>query len=211
MMTPKRFFFVMCGVLALLVLLGVGSAVMANNMLTKKNTKLSELKLENEVLEQQKVAILQAQKDIEKYEDLEKIAKQIVPQDKDQARTVRELVALAQQSGIDIGSLSFPSSNLGVKAAPAPKAAEGEASTTPKVTAPPITQVTPVEGIQGVYKLEVTVQNGDPATFPKLITFLEKLETNRRTAQVTDITITPNSANRSNLSFTMKVTVYIKP
>ena len=211
-MSPKQFFFVMIGALALLGLLGVGSVAMANDMLTKKNNKLSELKLENEVLEQQKTAILQAQKDIEKYADLEKLAKQIVPQDKDQARTVREVIALAAQSGIDISSITFPSSSLGQKAAPAAKPAEGESgSATPKATTPPVTQVTAVDGIPGVYRLDITVQTGDPATYAKLIAFLKSLEANRRTAQVVDLTITPSSSNRNFLSITMKVSVYVKP
>jgi len=209
-MSPKRFYFVMVGVLILMGVLAGSGAVMANKLLTKKTARLSELKLENEVYERQKEDVIRAQKDLDKYADLEKIAKQIVPQEKDQARTTREILNLAQQAGIDIASVTFPSSTLGQKAAPVAKPAEGEAApTTP--AAPPITQVKPVDGITGVYQLEITVQNGDPATYPKLINFLKRLEINRRTAQVVDLTITPNAANRNVLTFSMKINLYIKP
>jgi len=209
-MSPKQFYFVMVGVLILMGVLAGSGAVMANKLLTKKTARLSELKLENEVYERQKEDVIRAQKDLDKYADLEKIAKQIVPQEKDQARTTREILNLAQQAGIDIASVTFPSSTLGQKAAPVAKPAEGEAApTTP--AAPPITQVKPVDGITGVYQLEITVQNGDPATYPKLINFLKRLEINRRTAQVVDLTITPNAANRNVLTFSMKINLYIKP
>lgn len=213
-MNSKRFFFVMCGVVGLLCVASIAAVVLSNNMLAKKTSRLTDLKLENRVLEEQKISVLQAQKDIEKYAELERIAKQIVPQDKDQARAVREIVQIAQSSGISIASVSFPSSSLGATPAPAAKPAEGEGGSTeaPKPTTPPVTQVKPVDGISGVYQLEITVQSSqDTATFTKLVDFLKKLELNRRTSSVSNITITPNTNNRSLLSFTMTINVYIKP
>lgn len=211
-LSSKYFFFVMVGIVVLLALLCVGGLGLGNSLLTKKTQKLTELKLENRVLDEQKIAVVQAQKDLEKYAELERIAKQVVPQDKDQAKTVREIIKFAEEAGIGITSVSFPSSTLGAAPAPAPKAADGEASTAPKATTPPITQVKPVDGVPGVYQLEITIQSSpDSVTFPKLLTFLKKLESNRRTSQVNSINITPNATNRSQLSVTMIINVYIKP
>jgi hypothetical protein len=213
-MTSKRVFLVMCGVVALLAILSFAAVVLGNNLLAKKNSKLTELKLESEVLEQQKVSILQAQKDIEKYAELERIVKQIVPQEKDQARTVREIIQFAEDAGIRIASITFPSSSLGQAAPAAPKPAEGEAAAPAPAApaAPPVTQVKPVDGINGVYQLEINVQSvADTATFPTMIEFLKKLESNRRTSNVTNIMITPNAGNRTLLTYNMTINVYIKP
>jgi hypothetical protein len=208
----KRFFYVMVGVVMLLSGLTVATVVLGNMALTKKTSKLTDLKLENRVLDEQKLSVAQAQKDIDKYAELERVAKQIVPQDKDQAKAVRELVKLAEQSGVSVASVSFPSSNLGT-AAPAPvKPADGEAAAPAAPAAPAISQVKPVDGITGLYQMDITLQsNPDTTTFPELVEFLRLLESNRRTATISSINITPNSTNRSQLTFTMTLYVYIKP
>jgi hypothetical protein len=213
-MNPKNLYFVLVGVLVLLGLLSVGAVVMGNKVLTDKSRKLSELKLENEVVARQKQDIVSAKINIEKYDELNKIAKQIVPQDKDQAKTVREISLFAQAAGIGIKSISFPASSLGKKAEPAAKPAEGEekpaASSTP--AAPPVTQVKPVAGLNGVYELEIVLNSAtDTATFSSLIEFLKDLESNRRTAHVSQMIVTPSAKDRNSLTFTINFKVYIKP
>jgi hypothetical protein len=44
-----------------------------------------------------------------------------------------------------------------------------------------------------------------------MLDFLKGLENNRRTALVSDITITPDSKNSSNVSFNLTLDEYIKP
>lgn len=211
-MNSKRVFFIMIGLVCLLVIAAAGSVVLGNQALAKKTSRLAELKLENRVLEEQALSVTQAQKDIDKYAELERIAKQIVPQDKDQAKAVREIVKLAQESGISLASISFPSSNLGQAAAPAAKPTEGETAAPAAPAAPSISQVKAVDGIAGLYQLDITTQsNPDTTTYPELITFLHKLESNRRTATISSINITPNSGNRNQLTFTMTLSIYIKP
>lgn len=196
-LSPKRFFYVMTGWVVLLLVLSVGAVVVGNNMLVSKNNRLSELKLENSVLDEQRIALAQAKRDIAQYSDLESIAKQIVPQEKDQARTVRELVRFGNETGVNITSVGFPFSTLGDAAA--------------KSKAGTITQVEPVEGLSGVFQMEVNLGTGSSIDFPRLIAFLDRLESNRRTSQVDEITITPNIENRDMLDFTLKLNVYIKP
>ncbi len=215
-MSTKKVYFGLIGVLVLLVI-GAGAALfLGNAMLQSKSSKLVELKLENRVLEEQQVALKQANKDIEKYAELETITKNIVPQDKDQAKSVREIIQIANESGINIASITFPTSTLGAaQPKPAPAADTG-GTETPKPAAPaapPVTQVKPVSGINGVYELEITIQSdaNQPTTYASLINFLTKLEQNRRTAQVAQINIQPKPDDIQSLTFSIVINVFIKP
>lgn len=207
-MSSKKVYFIMLGAILLLVALGAASLVMGSKLLNKQSEKLVELKLEDRLLEEQQIALVEANRNIEKYSELEKIAKSIVPQEKDQARAVREITQFAAESGITLKSISFPTSNLGQKVPPVSPGAEGGPP-----AAPPVTQVKPVEGIPGVYSLEITIQSADErgATYGGFLDFLERLERNRRTAHVTNISITPSTTVPNALSFSLIVNVYIKP
>ena len=211
-MNSKKVFFVMIGLLSLLGIMLITTVVAGDKLLRKQSDKLASLKLEDQVIEMQQASLVQANKDLQKYAELKSIAKQIVPQDKDQARAAREIISLAEQSSIRISSLTFPSSTLGQPVPKAPAAAEGAAEP-PKNTAPPVTQVKPVDGIKGLYYLDIAIASDSnrPVTYNKLVEFLERLENNRRTAQVSQISIQPDPRNRTGLNFTLTVTVYIKP
>ncbi len=212
-MTPKKAFFITLGSLVFVVILTIGGVVMGTSLLKKKSAELVELKLQDKLIEEQQIALIQANKDIEKYEELESIAKAIVPQDKDQAKTVRELTAIAEQSRIKINSITFPDSSLGTaQAAPAPTTtSDGATPAPPKVQTPAISQVKPVSGINGLYELEVTIAvNQIAPTFNQLIDFLGRLEQNRRTAHVTAISINPGP-NRNLVEFDLTMSVFVKP
>ncbi len=203
-MTSKKLFFGMLASTALL-LLGVFAALFGSvQILTKQSNSLVELKLQNRVLEEQQTSLIQAKKAIEKYSPLDQIARKVVPQDKDQAKAVRDISSLASSSGIKLSGISFPASSLGQKNTATPGAQK---------TPTNVTQVTPVSGIPGVYVMEITVQQDTaaPITYDKLIEFLGKLETNRRTAQVTNVTVQPNAKDRRLLTFSLILNAYIRP
>lgn len=212
-MTAKKAFFITLGSLVLITVLTVAGVAFGTSLLKKKSAELVELKLQDKLIEEQQVALVQANKDIEKYQELETISKTIVPQDKDQAKTVREIITLADQSRIKISSITFPSSTLGTKpASPAPTTSGDGSTTTPKVQTPAISQVKPVDGITGLYQLEVTINVDDIApTYNQLIDFLNRLEQNRRTAQVTSISINPSGVNRNLVEFNLTMNVFVKP
>ncbi|TXG77329.1 hypothetical protein E6P97_02000 [Patescibacteria group bacterium] len=191
------------------------SVFFGNQLLQSHSKKLTDLKVEAAVTDAQQTALTQAKKDIETYEELNNIAKQIVPQDKDQARAVREIVTIAAQSGISITGITFPASNLGQaqpKATTTEDDKEGD-SETKKTTAPAISQVKPVDGIKGVYQLElnVTTDSSQLISYAQLIDFLQRLEQNRRTAQITNLSIQPNPSDRNLLTLNMQLMIYIKP
>ena len=215
------------GILFSLVL-GVAGVIYGNKFLQQQSDKLLDLKLQYRVPEENQTALKHAKTDIQKYTQLGQTAKSVVPQEKDQARTVREIISYAAQtydpnskSGIQILSITFPSSNLGQATTspgvtpPVSSGAKTDGAVTPKVIAPPVSQVLPVIGIPGVYVQPVTVESdpAHPVTFNQILQFLSLLEQNRRTAQVNQIAITPqkSAASGEGLSFTLTVNVYINP
>jgi len=215
-MSGKRIHWLMIGLVVLLAAGSIAAVVEGSSLLKKRSDKLVSLKLDNEVADDQQTSLKQTNKDIDKYADLEKIAKSVVPQDKDQAETVREIVKIASDNGITLGNITFPASTLGQAATPAPAANSsdsGDSSAPKKAAAPLITQVKPVDGISGVYVMEINVQQDTtkPVNYNRLISFLSDLEHNRRTAQVSSVTVQPNPQDRTKLTFNLVLQVYIKP
>lgn len=194
-------------IILLLIVLGfavIGSAVYSAKILGKESDKLVELKLENRLLEDQQTALNVAKRSLEEYRELDKIATTVLPQDKDQAKAVREIVKISEESGIKLASITFPSSNLGTAQS---KPVTGDTTSSSE------TQVKPVSGIPGVYEMEINIRQ-DPTLFipySNFIDFLTKLEKNRRTSQVTSINVSPNIQDRSKLNINMSLKLYIKP
>lgn len=204
-MNTKRAFYLLVGLLVLVVGLGIATVVMGNIVLQKKAKELTALKLDNAVLDEQQNALVRANKDLDKYADLEKTAQAIVPQDKDQARAVREIVQIASNSGITIRSITFPASNLGAGSTASP----GDAATKSAIS-----QAKPVQGISGVLSLEMTITpetTNKKITYTQFLDFLSKLETNRRTAQVTSIKIDPVAdPKNSYVTFSLTINIFLK-
>ncbi len=198
-MNPKKFSYLMIVLVTLLFVAIVGGTVGGYTLLQKQAKRLSDLKAQDEVTKQQEVSLAQAKADIQKYTPLNEIAKSIVPQDKDQAKTVREINMIASENGIALQQINFDTSSLGQAGS--------------KTTKPGLTQVKPVEGIKGVYSLEITISTDKSSSVPydKFLQFLEDLEANRRTAHVTSISVTPDPDNASKVSFSLVLNAYLKP
>jgi hypothetical protein len=218
-MTPKKSFYIMLSSLSLTVILLITVIYFGNALLKKDSDKLVSLKLDNKVLEVKELGLAQAEQDTAKYSSLEEITQSIVPQDKDQAKAVREIFTLAKESGISLKSVTFPTSNLGTKVTP-PKSSEGttpesNAQPTPETAQAPnvISQAKPVQGINGVYSLEATIMPDGYVSYYSLIDFLSKLENNRRTSQVTRIKVDPQSYDNNNplVDFLLTVNIFLKP
>lgn len=212
--TSKRAFLIMLSTTVLLATLAGVVVYGGMNALQRKGNDLAQLKEKQEVLKKRETALIGAKRDIQDYADLEKISKAIVPQEKDQARTVREIVTIASTSGIQLESIQFPASTLGTL-----KKTKGSSSSSTSsqkgvaATDPNKTQLTAVPGISGLYAMEIQIQSNKKAPIPysRLLGFLEKLEQNRRTAHVTNISIEPSKENRNLVTFTVTLNVYIKP
>ncbi|HSX47175.1 MAG TPA: hypothetical protein VLF63_00215, partial [Patescibacteria group bacterium] len=74
-------------------------------------------------------------------------------------------------------------------------------------------QLIPIKSLPGVYELIINVQSSGDQTVPynNFISFLNDLEHNRRTAQISNIAITPDNKSKGNLTFTLNLVEYIKP
>lgn len=214
-MNAKRMYFVLIGLLVLSLFGLVGGAYVLDGLLGKQATKLADLKQETTTLNSQRVGLKKAKQDIATYSSLDQITSQIVPQDKDQAQTVREIVNIAARAGVTLTNIDFPASTLGSTTAPAP-ATGSTGTSTPQaaISAKPTTsQLVAVPNLPGVYQLQIVVQNNvdTEVTYPQFYNFLSGLEVNRRTALVSAITITPDPNDRSALIFSLTLNEYIKP
>jgi hypothetical protein len=201
-MNSKKVFYALLGTLVLIFVAAIAITYIGIGRLQTTGNELVKHKLDEAVLEKDEEALARAKEDVKKYSDLEAIAKAIVPQEKDQVRTVREIVSIAQSSDIKLKSISFPSSTLGTVQKKSKKTKE---------IAP--TQLTPVEDLKGVFVMPITVESDPeaPVSYAQLLNFLTKLEKNRRTSHITNLSITPNEEDRSKVSFTLQINAYIKP
>lgn len=217
-MNSKRAYYLLFGIATIVVLATIGGAYSSKQILATKSVQLVSLKASLMGYNQQQTRLIQAKKDISTYDGLYKIAKVVVPENKNQAETVRQIVKLAADNAIVLGSITFPSSNLGT--GPAGVIAPGAAAPTLSGSAPKaaignsnLSQLTPVTGSPGVYVLQITVASDatKPASYSQLISFLSALEHNRLTAEVTTVNIVPDSTLPDRFSFTLSLNSYIKP
>jgi hypothetical protein len=164
-----------------------------------------------------------AKKDVDKYKYFNQVAVTVIPNDKNQAQAVSDIFQIASQSGLLLENVTFPSSTLGLKLAIPPTST----STTPQSTVSSdkqklLSQAKPVAGIAGLYSIELTitpqtgsaVPNNLQVTYPKLLDFLNRIERNRRTAQITQVSIQPlgNTTSPSQfINFTLSINIFIKP
>lgn len=203
-MNSKRLFFVLVACTGLLALLFAGGAYESNKMLHSEGDKLVAKKLEKTVLDRQQANLQKAKRDLLDLQELSTLTESIIPRDKDQARTIVEINNLAKEAGVTLGSIQFPSSELG--------AVIGRGKNATPQTDNTLTQLTPVSDIKGMYAMDITISshNERPVPYNSLIRFLESLEKNRRTAQVVSLSITPDD-NIRFINFSITLSAYIKP
>lgn len=210
-MTSKKLYWLFIGLIGLLFIGLVAGTYGVNSLLSKQSNSVTALKAKSLALAQEQITLKKAKADIQTYANLETIAKEVVPQDKDQAEAVREIVNIADTNGVALSAINFPASSLGngIIGAKTPTATSSSPSTPSANTS----QLQPVPGISGVYQLPITVisDTNKPVAYDKFISFLTALEHNRRTAQVSSITIQPSNTNHSLLTFTLNLNEYIKP
>ena len=211
-MNSKKLYYIMIGLVGLMAVGLIAGAFGASSILATQSQGLTKARSKSMALDQQQSQLSTAKASIKKYQEVSDIASSIVPQDKDQAQTVREIVKIASQQGISLGAITFPSSTLGGTAASG--SASGTATKpSPSASATKLSQLLPVKGLNGVYTLKITVQSDStkPTDYNKFISFMSALEHNRRTALVSAISLQPDSKDSSKVGFTLTIDEYIKP
>ncbi len=196
-MSSKQLYYVLLGIVGLTIVGLIGGAYGVDKLLAGASKQLVDNRKQVEVLDQDQAELTKAKADVQKYQSLGTIARSVVPQDKDQAQTIGQIVSIANANGIKLSSITFPASTLGTPGA--------KASTD-------LSQLQAVKGIAGVYNLQLTVQSdaSSPVPYNQFISFLDALEHNRRTALVQSISIQPNATDRSKLAFNLVLDEYIK-
>lgn len=197
-LTSFRLFILLCVACGLLVVAAFGLTYGANKLFARQGQTLEDAKINYEVAQNREDALQRAEANIAKYEQLNIIAQGVLPQEKDQALTVREIVAIARQNGVSLGSVTFPDSKLGVP-------------TKSKTNANTESQLTPVKGISGLYVMEIKVASSGVTRYDNFLRFIDALQSNRRTANITSISATPSEVNRNFVSFNLSINAYIRP
>lgn len=197
-LTSFRLFVLLCLACGLLVAAAFGLTYGANKLFASQGKTLEEAKINYEVAQNREQALERAEANIAKYEQLNVIAQGILPQEKDQALTVREIVAIAEQHNVSLSGVTFPDSKLGV-------------NTKSKTNVATESQLTPVKGISGLYVMEIKVVSSGFTRYDNFLQFLNALQSNRRTANITSASATPDEDNRSFVSFNLTINAYIRP
>ncbi len=212
-MNSRRVYYLMLGMIALLFAGLFIGAFEINTLLAKQAASLTQNKAQAKALNKEQQLLLQAKKQIAANSDLNKIVSAVVPQDKNQAETVREIVNIANANNIVLGSFNFPGSSLGAGSSTGVSSSSSKPFSSGGSKNGSLSQLQPVKNITGVYDLPITIQ-GDPKTpvpYSQLLRFLSDLEHNRRTAQVSSITIEPDKDNPKLITFSLTLDEYIKP
>jgi len=216
-MSQRRLRLMLLGGLGGAVILFFAIALGGLNLLSTQSQKLVELKQQNSAANAQASSLASSKKQVEQYAYFNTVAKTVLPSDKDQAQAVLDIFRLADQAGISIANITFPASNLGAK--PSAKASSDAATASSKTA---ISQAKPVEGITGLYSLEliITPQTGigvpeaKKVSYQKFLDFLDRIERNRRTAQITQVNIQPEtsaSGPSQFIDFTLTINIFMKP
>ncbi|GEM_PF-246722 len=227
-MSSQRIYYALIA-LVVVVIVGIfGGAYGINALLEKQSSKLVGTKAKLASLNQEQTELVRSKKDIATYTNLYDISKVIVPENKNQAETVRQITKLAAANGITLVSINFPESSLGSGVVNTGTSSTSAPSTAPSAAPSPasnpkLSQLKAVPKIAGVYDLQLVVASSSDtnklATYPQLINFLSALEQNRLTALVSKLAISPqvqyapptSSKFQDLFSFTLTLDIYIKP
>ena len=215
-MSQRKLRLIFLGCLGGVAILFFATVLSGLNFLSAQSQRLVELKQQNSAADAQVSSLAASKKQVEQYAYFNTVAKTVLPSDKDQAQAATDIFKLADQAGISIANITFPASSLGSK----PAAATSDATTASSQSA--ISQAKPVEGIAGLYSLELTitpqtgtgVEDAKKVTYEKLLDFLGRIERNRRTAQITQVNIQPEASDSGPsqfIDFTLTINIFIKP
>lgn len=172
----------------------------SKNFLSAAEDELISAKLE--IIKQEEIETTYRENinNLEKYSETASVLEEVIPKEKDQARAVREIDAIAKQNGMAINTLTFPSSDLNKTTASGGTAAPNTA----------VSQAKPVKGLNGVLGIEVNVelrsQSERPITTDQLLSMLRAIENNRRNMRVTSINF-----NAGDQTVDIKLTIFVKP
>lgn len=208
-MNAKKLYYTMLSVVVFLIIFAGVLVYFGNQAMKKSALNLVNAKLDIMQKDQQEIGYLKAKKDLEKYKDISDLVDKVLPKDKDQARAVGEIYKIGSESNISIDRIQFPSSTLGLKATSTTATPTAATAATTAAT-PTVTQAKPVEGLKSVQGIDVEIASSPGMKYNDMITFLQKIESNRRSMQVKKIAVRPD-LDKKVLAFDITVTIFVKP
>lgn len=186
----KKTFYILLAVNVLFLLGIAGVYVFASKFAKQKSTSIALAKADVETNDQLITSFKELERSLQKSAELEAIAKEVLPQDKNQSLALNEIQQFGQEVGITIKQVTF-------------NAPAGAKNTGPTLTSP--------TSLKGVSVLSVTVRC-DKMEYEKLLEFLQKIEGNRRRMQVTSISLAPSSSTLGLLErVDLTMDIYLKP
>jgi len=207
-MTSKQLAIGLGALFCLLCLAILGGVYVTNTLLQQQSDTLLNLKKQSDDLDAKQAQFLSDKQDLRKYDDLNTIAQAIVPQDKNIDIVTRQIANIARESGISsFGGISLPNSTLGGTAS---NGTQNATASNPNSLANNLTQLSKVTGLSGVYDLPIGIQQNVAVNYDTFLTFLTKLQQNRRTANISNVSVTP-SQESNQVTFNLTIDEYIKP
>lgn len=216
-LTSQRLRYVLLGALGLAAVIFIMIAFFGLSLLASKSQKMVNLKVQGVAADNQLNSLALAKKEIKQYGYFKTVAKEVIPNDKDQAAAVLQINQFASQSGFLLQAISFPTSNLGLSSL-----STGQASTQAASPTSILSQALPVPSIKGLYSVQLTITPqtdqdlpaSQQVTYAKLLDFLNRIENNQRTAQISQIIIKPlynGDGSFRSFDFTLGINIFIRP
>lgn len=190
MISTKRTFYALLAINVILVGCIVGVYFFATKYAKQKSTEIAVLKADIETNDQKLTSYKELESSLSKSKELEQIAKEVLPQDKNQSVALNEIEEFAKNAGINIKQITFNTPS-------------GKATSGPTLTSP--------SSLKGVSVLSVGVK-ADKMQYEQLLAFLKEVESNRRRMQVTSISLAPSTTSLGTLERAdLSIDVYLKP
>jgi len=183
-MTPKKAFFVMLGVLTLVMILTSAGIYFGDSYLVRRSEAISDLRADDEILN---TAILSAQTtrdELQQYGYIDLIAAEVLPGVKNQSEILLIIDKIGQQVGVNVDRYSFVSTSGN----------PGD-----------LTQTEPLKGVPGILVFPINVTFD--ATYSQLIQWLKLAEENQRKMQIESIVIAPAGGNNSGNVFGVNMVI----
>lgn len=188
----KRAFYLLLALNIALIGGIAGTFLLANKIAGQKSMEISLLKADIETNDTTLTNYKQLEQTLKKNKEVEEIAQQVLPQDKNQSAALTQLDEFSAQTGVKIKQVTF---NPGT-------------TDTKKATGPTLT--TP-SSLKGVSILNVSVRC-DKTQYENLLNFLKKIENNRRRMQVKSVSLSPSTQVLGQLDqVNLTIDIYLKP
>lgn len=195
---PKKVFYVMIGVILLVLIAGGGLFYYVDSLFAENAKELANLKADDLILEEKIRKGRAIEQQLEDIGFLIPVIEEVLPSNKEQSNLVAELTSIESQTGIELQNITFAGSDLSAGADPS------------------LTQTEALESLGTVKLLPITTAT-QCVSFNQLLDFLEKAEENRRKMQITSIDISrrsdPNDDTCAvgNLDVNLGLEVYLSP